>query len=110
MWGGGWPRTGKSDREAGETATRSAAHLSAPPCSASCYRRGSQLSAIQIVDFYHARQHLGELSAKLFAHDQRGRKRWTVGLLHKLDQGKIEALGKALRAFSAPKGTLRNAG
>ena len=66
--------------------------------------------AVQIVDLYHARQHLWELSAKLFAHDQRGRKRWTVGLLHKLDQGKIEVLGKALRAFSAPKGTLRNAG
>ena len=26
MWGGGWPRTGKSDREAVETATRSAAY------------------------------------------------------------------------------------
>ena len=47
--------------------------------------------AIEIVDLYPARQHLWELSAKLFAHDQRGRKRWTARLLDKLDQGKMEA-------------------
>ena len=34
--------------------------------------------AVQIVDLYHARQHLWELSAKLFPHDERGRKRWTA--------------------------------
>ncbi len=53
--------------------------------------------AVQIVDLYHARQHLWELSAKLFPADERGRKRWTARLLDKLDQGRIEALAKALR-------------
>ena len=58
--------------------------------------------AVQIVDLYHARQHLWELSAKLFPNDERGRKRCTARLLNKLDQGKIVALGKALREFSPP--------
>jgi hypothetical protein len=56
--------------------------------------------AIQIVDLYHARQHLWVLSAKLFPNDERGRKRWLARLLDKLDQGKIEALVKTLRQFA----------
>ena len=58
--------------------------------------------AVEIVDLYHARQHLWELSAKLFPSDERRRKRWAARLLHKLEQGRIEALVKALRKFSAP--------
>ena len=58
--------------------------------------------AIQIVDLYHARQHLWELSAKLFPTDERGRNRWTMQLLDQLNKGNIEALVKALRAFPAP--------
>ena len=58
--------------------------------------------AVQILDLYHARQHLWELSAKLFPNNERGRKRWTARLLDKLDQGKIEALVKALRQFPPP--------
>jgi len=58
--------------------------------------------AIQIVDLYHARQHLWELSAKLFGPDERGRKPWTAQLLKKLDQGRIEALVKTLREFPPP--------
>ena len=58
--------------------------------------------AVRIVDLYHAREHLWELSAKLFPADERQRKRWTTRLLSKLDQGKIEALVKALRRFSPP--------
>jgi hypothetical protein len=53
--------------------------------------------AIQIVDLYHARQHLWELSAKLFPHHEQARKRWTARCLNLLDQGKIEALVKILR-------------
>lgn len=52
--------------------------------------------AIQIVDLYHARQHLWELSAKLFPIDERTRKRWTAGRLKQLDAGKIEALVRTL--------------
>ncbi len=58
--------------------------------------------AVQIVDLYHARQHLWELSAKLFPHDQRRRQRWTGRLLKQLDKGKIEALVNTLRQFPSP--------
>lgn len=53
--------------------------------------------AIQIVDLYHARQHLWELSAKLFPNDEQGRKRWMARCLKQLDRGKIEAVVKTLR-------------
>lgn len=58
--------------------------------------------AVEIVDLYPARQHLWELSAKLFPNDQRSPKRWTARLLHKLDRGKIGALVKTLPAFPPP--------
>jgi hypothetical protein len=53
--------------------------------------------AIQIVDLYHARQHLWDLSAKLFADDEKARKRWMARCLSRLEKGKIEALVKILR-------------
>jgi hypothetical protein len=56
--------------------------------------------AIQIVDLYHARQHLWELSAKLFHDDEKGRKQWLARCLNRLDKGKIEALVKILQAHS----------
>ena len=58
--------------------------------------------AIPIVDLYHARQHLWDLSAKLFATQERARKRWTAKLQQKLDQGKVEAVVQALRQFPPP--------
>jgi hypothetical protein len=53
--------------------------------------------AIQIVDLYHARQHLYDLAPPLFANDSRNRKRWIAKCLSLLDKGKIEALVKLLR-------------
>ncbi len=53
--------------------------------------------AIQIVDLFHARQHLWELSAKLFPNDDPGRKRWMARYLKLLDQGKVEAIVRILR-------------
>jgi len=53
--------------------------------------------AIQIVDLYHARQHLWELSAKLFTDDPQARKRWMARCLDWLEGGKIEGLVKILR-------------
>jgi hypothetical protein len=53
--------------------------------------------AIQIVDLYHARQHLWELSAKLFPADQQSRKRWMARSLHQRERGKTEAAVKTLR-------------
>jgi hypothetical protein len=55
--------------------------------------------AIQIVDLYHARQHLWELSAKLFPGDDKARKRWLAPCLDRLEKGKIEALGGILSAL-----------
>jgi len=60
--------------------------------------------AVQIVDLYHARQHLWEVSAQLFPGQERGRQRWTARRLEQLDQGRIEALVKALRRMTPPPG------
>ena len=56
--------------------------------------------AIQIVDLYHARQHLYELSPKLFPSDLKARKRWLGRCLGRLERGRIEALVKILRDSS----------
>ncbi|MGA2269440.1 MAG: ISKra4 family transposase [Bryobacteraceae bacterium] len=56
--------------------------------------------AIQIVDLYHAREHLWELSAKPFADDERVRKPWLARTLRQLDQGKVESLVKTLHELS----------
>jgi len=53
--------------------------------------------AIQVVDLFHARQHLWQLSPKLFPNDERAGKRWIARCLRLLDQGKIEKLVEVLR-------------
>jgi hypothetical protein len=56
--------------------------------------------AIQIVDLYHARQHLWELARKLFPNQQAEQQRWMV--IHQdelLDEGKIEDLVASLRSI-----------
>ncbi len=58
--------------------------------------------AIQIVDLYHAREHVWDLAGRLFPADDRQRKRWAAGLLKKLDGGRIESLVQQLRSFPAP--------
>jgi hypothetical protein len=58
--------------------------------------------AIQILDLYHAREHIWELAGKLFATDERRRKRWAARMQKLLDAGKIESLTKQLRAFPNP--------
>lgn len=52
--------------------------------------------AIEIVDLYHARQHLGELARELFASDPEARKDWAGKLQSQLDQGQVEVLVKQL--------------
>ena len=57
--------------------------------------------AIEIVDLYHAREHLWELAAKLFPRDDKRRRGWVRRLKRlkkKLDAGRIEQLIDALRA------------
>lgn len=55
--------------------------------------------AIQIVDLYHARQHLWELAARLYPADEKQRKRWASRLEKKLDAGKVETVVKTMRAI-----------
>lgn len=58
--------------------------------------------AVQIVDLYHARQHLWELARKLYANDEASQKAWIK--LHQrrlLDKGKIEKLVISLRSIKS---------
>jgi hypothetical protein len=57
--------------------------------------------AIQIVDLYHAREHLWSLGAKLYPHDSPAQKRWVMVRKDKLDEGKIERLVALLRSQAA---------
>ena len=57
--------------------------------------------AIQIVDLYHARQHLWELARKLHPNDAGKQKAWMKKHQRLLDKGKIEKLVLTLRAINA---------
>ena len=63
--------------------------------------------AVEIVDLYHARQHLHDLCAKLLAHDEKLRKRSLARCLDRLDKGKIEALVKLVQELPAASEELR---
>jgi len=56
--------------------------------------------AVQIVDLYHARQHLWELARKLHPNDEVNQKAWIkVHQRRLLDKGKIEKLVASLRSI-----------
>ena len=56
--------------------------------------------AVQIVDLFHARQHLWELARKLHPNDEANQKAWMkVHQRRLLDKGKIEKLVGALRSI-----------
>jgi hypothetical protein len=56
--------------------------------------------AVQIVDLYHARQHLWELARKLFPNDEAAQKAWMkIHQKRLLDKGQIEKLVSALRSI-----------
>ena len=57
--------------------------------------------AIQIVDLYHARQHLWEIAALLHPNDPAAKKSWMVPMKELLDQGEIEQLVARLREIAA---------
>jgi len=58
--------------------------------------------AVQIVDLYHARQHLWELARKLYPNDPASQKAWMkVHQKRLLDKGKIEKLVLALRSVAS---------
>jgi hypothetical protein len=56
--------------------------------------------AVQIVDLYHARQHLWELARKLYPNDDVNQKAWIKAHQRRLlDKGKIEKLVVSLRSI-----------
>jgi len=57
--------------------------------------------AIEIVDLYHARQHLWDLARKLHPGDDVAQKRWLLSQLDRLENGKIEDLVAQLRSTPA---------
>jgi hypothetical protein len=57
--------------------------------------------AVQIVDLYHARQHLWKIAALLHPHDLAAKKLWMAPLKDLLDNGEIEPLVARLREIAA---------
>ena len=55
--------------------------------------------AIQIVDLFHARQHLWDLVRKLYPNDEREQKRWIRVQKNRLDKGNIEKLVLELQSI-----------
>jgi hypothetical protein len=53
--------------------------------------------SIQIVDLYHARQHLWELARQLYPREEARQNRWVLLQQDKLDHGRIETLVASLR-------------
>ena len=63
--------------------------------------------AVQIVDLYHARQHLWDLARRLYPNNEPGQKAWMK--LHQkrlLDKGKIETLVAAIRSIHSTNSEL----
>jgi hypothetical protein len=58
--------------------------------------------AIQIVDLFHARQHLWDLARKLYPNQETEQRRWMMVHQDLLDEGKIEELVAVLRAINSP--------
>jgi hypothetical protein len=64
-------------------------------------------NCVQIVDLYHAREHLSELAKKLYPNDSAAQKAWLK--VHQdalLDEGKIEELVAALRSTGSTNSDL----
>jgi len=57
--------------------------------------------AIQIVDIFHARQHLWDLARSLYPSEESKQKHWVMRQQSKLDGGEIEKLVRFLRSIDA---------
>jgi len=57
--------------------------------------------AIQIVDFYHACQHLWEVARRLYPNNERNQKTWMKMHQKPLEEGKIEKLVLSHRSIDA---------
>ena len=58
-------------------------------------------NATQIVDLYHARQHLWDVARKLYAYQEAEQRRWMMIHQDLLNEGKIEELVATLRAIDS---------
>lgn len=59
--------------------------------------------AVQVVDLYHARQHLWDLARKMYPNDTVSQKAWVkIHQKRLLDKGKIEKLVLSLRSTESP--------
>ena len=65
------------------------------------------VGAIQIVDIWHAREHLWNTAAKLFPTDHKKRKRWAKKRIKQLDAGRVQILASELRTFPICQPELR---
>jgi len=65
--------------------------------------------AIQIVDLYHAREHLWKIAAWLHPSDPAAKKLWMTPMKDLLDEGKIEPLVARLREIAAEQTTAQPA-
>jgi hypothetical protein len=63
--------------------------------------------AIQIVDIWHARQHLWDVAAKLFPSDDLERKHWVKKLIKKLNAGRAAIVATQLLQCTTRKAELR---
>jgi hypothetical protein len=63
--------------------------------------------AIQIVDIWHAREHIWNVGAKRFPSDDKERKRWVKKMIGKLNAGRVEVLISELRAVPTHNAELR---
>jgi hypothetical protein len=57
--------------------------------------------AVQIVDLFHARQHLWDVAALLHPHDAAAKKLWMAPMKDLLDSGEIKPLVERLRGIAA---------
>jgi hypothetical protein len=62
--------------------------------------------ATQIVDLFHARQHLWDLARKLHPNDESGQRRWMMIHQDLLDNCKIKKLVTSLRSIETPSAEL----
>ena len=65
--------------------------------------------AIQIVDLYHARQHLWDLARKLYLNQEAEQRRWMMVHQDMLDNGDVENLVVALRSIDSSNPELAEA-
>ena len=62
--------------------------------------------ATQIVDLFHARQHLWDLARKLYPNDETGQNRWMLVHQDLLDNCRIKKLVTSLRSIQTPSAEL----